>query len=88
MKTVLEAVGGIAVAAEFYVLYCVGSTCWYGTPFPDSAVFAAKGFIGLLCGAALIGLLWLLCRAVRARRSRRLGMIRVGRDGSFYLVKK
>ncbi len=88
MKRIVEWLAGAYFAGECYVLYCVGATCWGGQPFPQAAQSVG---VALIWGAALalvLGALWLSGQAIRCRRrSRRLGVIRMDREGRFYYKK-
>lgn len=88
MKRIVEWLAGAYFAGECYVLYCVGATCWGGQPFPQAAQSIG---VALVWGAALalvLAALWLCGRVIRSRRPRRLGMIRMDRDGGFYYTKR
>lgn len=88
MKKILEGLAGLYFAGECYVLYCVGASCMYGQPFPQAAQTVG---VALILGAALaivLAALWLCGRVIRSRRPRRLGMIRMDRNGGFYYTKR
>lgn len=88
MKKILEGLAGLYFAGECYVLYCVGASCMCGQPFPQAAQVVG---VALVWGAALavvLAALWLCGRVIRSHRTRRLGMIRVDRNGEFYYTKK
>ena len=88
MKKILEGLAGLFFAGECYVLYCVGASCMYGQPFPQAAQTVG---VALICGAALamvLSALWLCGRVIQSRRHRRLGVIRMDRNGEFYLTRK
>lgn len=88
MKRIIEWLAGAYFAGECYVLYCVGAACMDGQPFPRAAQIVG---VALIWGAALalvLAALWLCGRVISSRRHRRLGMIRVDRNGEFYYTKK
>lgn len=88
MKKILEGLAGLYFAAECYVLYCVGASCMCGQPFPQAAQVVG---VALVWGAALavvLAALWLCGRVIRSHRHRRLGVIRVDRNGEFYYTKR
>lgn len=89
MKRIVEWLAGAYFAGECYVLYCVGATCWGGQPFPQAAQSVGAALIWGAALALVLAALWLCGRVVKHyRRPRRLGMIRMDRDGGFYYTKK
>ena len=88
MKTVLEWIGGLYFAAECYVLYCFGASCMYGQPFPQAAQVVGVALIWGAVLALVLAALWLCVRVIRSHHPRRLGVIRVDRNGEFYYTKR
>ena len=87
-KALIEWLAGLYFAGECYVLYCVGATCWGGQPFPQAAQSIGVALIWVAALALVLAALWLCGRVIRSHRPRRLGMIRMDRDGGFYYTKK
>lgn len=87
-KALIEWLAGLYFAGECYVLYCVGATCWGGQPFPQAAQSIGVALTWVAALALVLAALWLCGRVIRSHRPRRLGMIRMDRDGGFYYTKK
>lgn len=89
MKTILGALGAAAFAGEVYLLWCVAAVGEKGMPFPRFAYILGEMYVWAFCLAAVIAIASAVVRVViRRRRVRRLGIIRIDRDGNYYYDNK
>lgn len=89
IKFVLNALLGAAGIGEFYVIWCVAAAVETGAPFPPIAGLLGGLLVAGYCIAGVICLgVHLYRRSLHHRNSRRLGIIRIDRDGNFYYTKK
>lgn len=89
MKTILGGLAAMALTGEVYLLWCVAAVGEKGMKFPDFAYLLGEIYIYGFCAAVILALCSAIVRLVcRRRRSRRMGIIRMDRDGGFYYTKK
>lgn len=89
IKSILYALLGAAGIGEFWVIWCVAAAVETGAPFPPAAGVLGGLLVAGYCiaGAVCIGV-GLYRRSLRRRNARRLGIIRIDRDGNYYYTKK
>lgn len=86
-KALIEWLAGIYFAGECYVLYCAGASCIDGQPFPKAAQIVGVVLVWGAAVAVVLAALWLFWRIMDARKPKRLGVIRMDREGRFYYDK-
>ena len=89
IRYLLNALLGAAGVGEFWVIWCVAASIEKGAPFPPLAGLLGGLLVAGYCIAGAVCIAVSLYRRSRRRRNaRRLGIIRVDRDGNYYYAKK
>lgn len=88
LKALVNAMLAAAGAAEFYCIWCVAAAIENSAPFPEVAWRLSMAFVAGYAVTGLIGIGYLVWRKTQKSRAKRLGTIRMGRDGRYYYTKK